>query len=138
MKLKIRKMTNKLIYYYRLLFFQACAGKNEKHKDVKELAHSAYWLISAMQGVNLVSLIFIICALLNEKINKIALSIFFIFPLFLNYSYFLKNYRYKFILNEFSKRNHQKKGLQSFGLIISYFFLTIFLFYLSGILYRKI
>jgi len=130
-------MIAKLNYYYKMLFFQSCARKSEKYNNIKELASGAYWLISALEGINIISIMLLTSWMFEREINKIALLIFFPFPLILNYFYFMKNDKYKKILKNLSHENLEKSNLKSYGLVLGYFILTILLFLIAGRLYQK-
>ncbi len=78
-------------YYYKMLFFQSCARRSDKHNGVEELASGAYWAISTMQGVNLLSIIYFVNWFIEGKANKIVLVSAFLLPLLINYFIFMKN-----------------------------------------------
>ncbi len=125
-------------YYYKMLFFQSCARRSDKHKGIEEFASGAYWAISAMQGVNLISIIYFVSWLIEGKANKIALVTAFLMPLLINYFIFMKDEKYKMILKEYSKEGVGKPNLKSYGLIVGYFVLTLLLLALAGRLYQSI
>ncbi len=127
----------KLSYYYRMLFFQSCARRSEKHKDVEQLASGAYWAISAMEGINLLSIIYFLSWLVEGKAIKVLLITAFLMPLIINYFIFMKNEKYKLILKEFSKYGDSETNLKSYSLIVGYFVVTLIFLALTGFLYQN-
>jgi len=126
----------KLSYYYRMLFFQACARRSDKHKSVGELASGAYWVISAMEGVNLLAIIYFVSWLVEGKAINIVLVTAFLIPLLINYFIFMKNEKYKEILKDFSKYGVGKTNLKSYGLILGYIVFTLIFLALTGFIYQ--
>lgn len=126
-------------YYYKMLFFQSCARRSEKYLGIESLASSAYWLISVLQGVNLISLLYMLHFFFDflGKEGKWILFGVSTIPLLINYFIFMKNKKYKTILKQFSKKGVGKPNLKSYGLIIGFFTLTLLLLALAGKLYQS-
>lgn len=130
----------RLGYYYKMLFFQACARRGDKYPGIESLASSAFWLISILQAINLISLaygIYYFYAFLGKE-GKYFLLFLSIFPFLINYFVFMKNKNYKKTLKQLSNEGIGKPNLKSYWLILSYFTITLLFLALVGKLNQQV
>jgi hypothetical protein len=117
---------------YLMLFYSAC-GKATPYLGREEQVSNSYWLVSLMQGVNLVSLLFVLNYVTPLPVStKIFFFGVFTVPFILNYYIFLKMGKKK-IVSTVDKL--VKEGvIKSKAYIVKYVILTIVFFAFSAML----
>jgi len=124
----------KLLDRYLQFFYIAC-GKPSKYMERNEQVTNAYWLISMLQGVNLISFLLLLFTYFSfGNLSKMILFGIFCFPLLINYYLlFLKKGR-KNIIKRVDELLMSSK-LKSKAYLIWYSALTIAWMVLSSIIY---
>jgi hypothetical protein len=117
---------------YLMLFYSAC-GKATPYIQRDEQVSNSYWLISLMQGVNLVSLLFVLNYITPlPGLTKIFFFAIFTLPFILNYYVFLKIGKKKIIS---TVDTLVREGvIKSKAYVVKYVILTIVFFALSAML----
>ena|SRR5688500_15640546 len=117
---------------YLRLFYSAC-GKATPYIQREEQVSNSYWLVSLMQGINLVSCLF----LLNfftplQELTKVFFFGIFMVPFIVNYYIFLKMGKRKIIsiVDQLVKEG----VIKSKAYVIKYIILTIGFFAFSAML----
>jgi hypothetical protein len=117
---------------YLMLFYSAC-GKATPYIQRDEQVNNAYWLVSLMEGVNLVSFLFILNYITPlQALSKVLFLGIFTAPFIFNYYFFLKKGKKKII----SKVDQLVKDgvLRSKSYIVKYVIMSIVLFALSAVI----
>lgn len=118
---------------YFSLFYSAC-GRPSKYRERNEQVDDAYWLISLLQGVNLISIMFFLSAVFGHLVlPPWQIFILFSVPLIINYFFFLKKGRIQ-ILKEVDILISENK-LKPKSLVVKYFIITLIFQALSAVLY---
>lgn len=123
----------KMIEYFSQFYYSAC-GRPSKYRERTEQVLDAYYIISMLQGVNLLSLLLLSSAIFSYSLSsRIILIGIFCLPLLLNYFFFLRRGKIKIILtvDGFIKTNKLKPKIY----IIWYSVITIVFMALSGLIY---
>ena len=117
---------------YLMLFYSAC-GKATPYIQREEQVSNSYWLVSLMQGVNLISLLFIVNSITSlPALTKLFFLATFSVPFILNYYIFLKIGKKNIIL---TVDKLVKEGvIKSKSYVLKYVILTIACFLLSAML----
>jgi hypothetical protein len=116
------------------LVYYAAVGKASRYRKREDQVADAYWLVSMLQGVNLISLLMILFVIFSFSISsKIILLMIFVFPLLVNYFIFLKKGKDKIILITDKFLNLSK--INPINYILKYVIFTIILIAISGALY---
>jgi hypothetical protein len=120
---------------YLLLFYSAC-GKATPYIQREEQVNNSYWLISLMQGINLISLLFILnYVILLQSLSRALFLGIFTLPFIFNYYFFLRMGKKKIISNV---DELVKDGtIKSKGYVIKYIISTIIFFILSALINNK-
>lgn len=119
------------LYIMTFYFLKTIISKNGV-KDKPEI--NAYYLISFVQGLNLVS-IYNILKSIYKSLNYLEPSlfifilIFFVPPLLINYLFFIRAKRHKVLIKELFDKPISPKW--SLIIVTTYFVFTIFLFAFS-------
>ena len=125
-----------MIDYFSQFYYIAC-GRPSKYRERAEQVLDAYYVISMLQGVNLLSLILISSAIFSYSISsRIILIGIFCLPLLLNYFFFLRRGKKKIIMtvDGLIKTNKLKPKIY----VIWYGVITILFMALSGLIYNLI
>jgi hypothetical protein len=117
---------------YLMLFYSAC-GKATPYIQREEQVSNSYWLVSLMQGVNLVSLLFLLNYVTPlPQFTRIFFFGVFAVPFIINYYIFLKMGKKK-IVSTVDKL--VKEGvIKSKAYVVKYVIFTIVFFALSAML----
>jgi hypothetical protein len=117
---------------YLMLFYSAC-GKATPYIQREEQVSNSYWLVCLMQGVNLVSILFLLNYVAPlPGLTKIFFFVIFASPFILNYYVFLKMGKKKIISTV--DKLVRDGVIKSKAYVVKYVILSIVFFALSAML----